>query len=64
MEIDMKYTNTKLNAAAQDLILGQKTDENVYHLVEFLYKETYNLAIAEIRKCENILKLEQWRAAN
>ena len=60
----MKYTNTKLNAAAQDLILGQKTDENVYHLVEFLYKETYNLAIAQIRKCEDTLKLEQWRAAN
>ena len=64
MEIDMKYTNIKLNAAAQDLILGQKTDENVSYLVTFLYKETYNLAIAEIRKYEDILKLEQWRAAN
>ena len=60
----MKYTNIKLNAAAQDLILGQKTDENVSYLVTFLYKETYNLAIAEIRKYEDILKLEQWRAAN
>lgn len=60
----MKYTNTKLNSAAQDLILGQKTDENVSYLVTFLYKETYNLAIAEIRKYEDILKLEQWRAAN
>jgi len=60
----MKYKNTKLNLAAQELLLGNKTDENVSYLITFLYKEPYNLAIAQIRKYEDVLKTEKWKAVN
>tara|TARA_R110001632_G_scaffold6159_2_gene24952 strand:- start:747 stop:932 length:186 start_codon:yes stop_codon:yes gene_type:complete len=56
----MKYNNIKLNKAAQDLIIGQKNDYNYACLLDFLYKNVANLAIAESRKYENILKLENF----
>ena len=46
------------------LLIGNKTDENIAYLYDFLIKENYNLAIAQIRKHNNALLREAYSAYN
>ena len=60
----MKIDIYKINTLIDSLLIGNKTDENIAYLYDFLIKENYNLAIAQIRKHNDALLKESYSAYN
>jgi hypothetical protein len=60
----MQIDTYKINTLIDSLLIGNKTDENIAYLYDFLIKENYNLAIAQIRKHNNALLREAYSAYN
>ena len=60
----MQIDTYKINRLIDSLLIGNKTDENIAYLYDFLIKENYNLAIAQIRKHNNALLKESYNAYN
>ena len=60
----MQIDTYKINTLIDSLLIGNKTDENIAYLYDFLTKENYNLAIAQIRKHNNALLKESYNAYN
>ena len=60
----MQIDTYKINTLIDSLLIGNKTDENIAYLYDFLIKENYNLAIAQIRKHNNALLKESYNAYN
>ena len=60
----MQVDTYKINTLIDSLLIGNKTDENIAYLYDFLVKEDYNLAIAQIRKHNDALLKESYNAYN